>query len=505
MKYKKLKDVNLSKLSKEEIEQFKDDVLISEKEDILKYINYLRWQQYNQADIKYMQKIINFLSYDEINDIEIQNEEILTGDVEDLIINAPAEVEQQIGNLVEIISSNGTKKYQVKCILEDSFEFVMIVEDDEGIFHKFGFIEQENNMYAYELFEETQEYYKQIIEAEIGTRVNVFADIVGENQATKTFTKENILNFNKPFLLTKKTNKGILSQINQGSYTIIKKETLLSNDGTSEDKIQGELSKFKNEIAEKLNINVEDIDKEFDDVVEEDFDIEQKYTKEDFEDDFKFTIPYYFSIETPEQDFYNSLTHTILNLHTENWEYLNDDFIDEVYNMLYIRFNTVEIMEGIWAIENTKLESILRTIVRAGGKIKAIDKNASVFLQRFLKQEKLKNILKISKNFRVVKKIKTKKDVEQFVKDSGTELYLQMNQTLTAILEGTCRLYGDGYIVFDSDYKLIICEVDDEIDLIATSNFAIDNGYKNFYVIEKDKYIHYDAWYKETINTIKND
>jgi hypothetical protein len=55
--------------------------------------------------------------------------------------------------------------------------------------------------------------------------------------------------------------------------------------------------------------------------------------------------------------------------------------------------------------------------------------------------------------------------------------------------------------VFDSDQKLTICQTGDEIDLVSASNYAIDNGYKNFYVVDKDKYTQYDAWFKESIKT----
>ena len=77
----------------------------------------------------------------------------------------------------------------------------------------------------------------------------------------------------------------------------------------------------------------------------------------------------------------------------------------------------------------------------------------------------------------------------------------QIGQTITAVLEGTQRIYGNGYIVFDSDRKLTICQGGDEIDLISASNYAIDNDYTEFYIIANDTYTHYDAWYKETLKT----
>jgi len=521
MKYEKLKSFDLNSIkSQEEADDWKDKVLASDDDDILRYINFLRWQQYNDADIKYMQKIVHFLSYDEIMDIEMENQDILTGDTEDLIINNIVEAEEPITNPINIISPEGVETYSLKAVLDDSFEKVMIASDKDGKLYKFGFIVIQDvkgiEYFAYELYEEPQEYYSQIVDAKVGTRVNVYADIVEENQVLKTYTKIDNFVDELNFILTKKTNQGVLSPIYQGTYSILKKEEVLSSEGISEDRLASQMSKFKNEMAEKLGIKPQDVYdftdnkkynadgtvEDFEPIVDDEEDPTSKYTKEYFEDDFTFSKTYYFSIETPEEDdWYNPLTQTILNFHVDNWEYLNDEYVEEVYFMLSEKFGYCEEMEGIWAIDNTKLESVLRTIVRAGGKVKANDENASMFLQRFLRQEKLERILKVSKNFRVVKKIKTLKDVEEFVKDSGTELYHQIGQTLTAILEGTSRLFGEGHIVFDSDHKLVICEIDDELDLVSASNFAIDNSYKRFYVIEKDKYQQYDAWYKESIKT----
>ena len=72
MTYEKLKAFNLNDIkSQEQADEFKAKVLESNKTDILKYINFLRWQQFNSnVDIKYINRIVSLLSFDEIMDIE---------------------------------------------------------------------------------------------------------------------------------------------------------------------------------------------------------------------------------------------------------------------------------------------------------------------------------------------------------------------------------------------------------------------------------------------------
>jgi len=504
MNYEKLKKFDLLSIkSQEQADEWKNTVLESTEDDVLRYINFLRYQQFHgDITIKYMERIIQFLSYDEMMDIERANTELLSGDVEDLTINAPTELEEEIIKPIKI----GGEVYSVKAELMDDFETVVIVSDGEKLV-KFGFILDKDQFYAYELFEETQEFYEEVVKADINTKVNLYSDVVGENQVTKTFIKQELCEEYPECLLTKKTNKGVMSPLDQGSFTILKKETVLSADGVSEDRMASHMAKLQNEIAAKLGMKPQDFENMTNEEPEETK--EKKYTKADFEDDFKFSQEYCFSIETPDEEelsfTYNSLTETILNFHGTNFDNFSDEYVEEVYQLLTVKFGVNEDSDGSWAVPNTKLERVLRTIVRAGGKVETNDENASMFLQRFIRDEKLETILKTSTNFQVVKKIRTKTDVEQFAKDSGTELYIQINQVLTAILEGASRLYGEGHIVFDSDHKLTICQIDDELDLVGASNYAIDNDYKRFYVIEKDKYTQYDAYYKETLKTKLDD
>lgn len=508
MKYQKLKKFDLNSIkNQEEAIKWKDAVMSSEKEDILKYINFLRWQQFNQSDIKYMNRIVKFLSFDELIDFERENSNIITGDTEDLILLVETPKEEKLANPVYIDG----KEYSVKSVLEDDFESIMIVSDREGKLYKFGFIVltklQGLELYAYELFEESQEYYKQIIDAKVGTKINIYCDIVGEKQITKTFKKSDLLIEEKNFILATKTNKGIMSPVTkEGTYSILKKEEVISADGISEDRIANEISRFQQEIANKLGFKQSDIHIATQSAINTNK--QKEKTAEDFADDFKFSKKYFFSVQSPiENEEYsgvNPLTHSILNFHGENkekneeGEYFNEyEYVHEVYELLDKVFGIIEEMEGVWAIENTKLDRVVRKLIRAGADVEFINETANDFLKRFINKN-VGRILNHVMNLQIVKKIKSKKDVAEFAKDSGTELYVQIGQLMTAVLEGTQRLYGENHMVFGSNHKIIICKFD-KLDLREASEYAIENGYDNFYVIEKDKFQQYDAWYKETL------
>jgi hypothetical protein len=517
MEYKKLKEFRLDSIkSQEEADNWKDEVIKSEKMDIIKYLNFLRWQQYNDTiSFSYVNKIIKFLSYSEIIDFEKEHRNLITGDTEDLVMISEFEEEVVTENPVII----DDKVYSVKSVFSDDFESVMIVSDGEKLY-KFGYIAlstlQGIELYAYELFEEPQDFYEEIIGADFGTKVNLYADIVGENQILKTFKKCDTFLDDMKFKLAKKTNKGIFIQNDSGLLQVLKKETVLSNQGVSEDRMQSQIEKFKSELSSKLGIKKQDVENASH-VTEDMFnyeclDPEEKdcenctnmsscplykkvWSQFDFIDDFKFDKKEYFELSSIFNDRVTfNLTHTFLF-------YMNDkgrlikEYNEKVYNFLEKMFDAVEDEPGIWKIENIKLERLVRKLISANAEVQIGDKNE--FLKRF-KKIKFNKILNPIMKQNIVKVIRTKTDIEKFVKDAGTELYYQINQTMTAILEGTQRLYGENHIVYDSDYKVIICKYD-KLDLYEASCYAIDNNYKNFYVIEKDKFTSYDAWYKETL------
>jgi len=602
MTYEKLKAFDLNDIkSQEQADDFKAQILESDRIDILKYINFLRWQQFSSnTKLNYINRIVNILSFDELIEIESENSDILTGDVEDLVFTVVVETEE-ILNPITI----GENVYSVMAVLEDDFESVMIVKSTEisegEVFdeetaklfittlnklfipmdmnelskwsnkqikenldcvetlikeekdknfvrllvevllktateevaknpvtrtdvkplQKFGFIVTPD-LHAYELYEEPQEFYQKIIDAQVGTKVNVYADIVGENQVTKTFKKVDLVIEDAHFNLCKKTNKGVLTPVNEaGMFSVLKKEELIANEGINVDRLKPEeddsvnimgMGKMKTkDFLESLKGFSRSEDEEDCDYGNEEDDEEDEieYTKEDFADNFKFSKPYQFSFMTPDENESSAdpLTETTLFFHgteLEETDYndvkwcVSDRFVGEVYRLLAECFGICEETDGEWNIPNSKLERVMRKLTNAGGVVHINSTNAGAFLQRFLRDKKLERVLKNKMNIQVVKKITTKKDIDAFAKDAGTELYVQMNQVLTAILEGTKRIYGENHIVFDSDNKVVICQCD-KLDLVDASNYAIDNEYHNFYVIEKDSFQQYDAYYKESI------
>ena len=594
MEYLELKKFNLNFIeTKTEAEEWKKIVLESDFNDTLKYLNFLRWQQYNIEDFEYTKKIIKFLMFSEIKEF-LKTNPIINGEVEDLNLSIQEKV---YTNLINI----DNKQYLVKAILEDDFENIMIVDSiskDENLeeplneelaseyieslkqllipmtmeelntlwtndnikdcieivngllseesdfnlnkalveitinkiredntkvpfkrsdvnsIQKFGFITTPKNL-AYELFEESQEYYNQIIDAKPGTKVNIYCDIVGEHQVSKTFKKLEKLIKNVNFELIKKTSLGIISNTVSGSFNVIKKENVLSNNTTK---------KEKKEIEKEGNINVMGLGK----MNQETFlktikaacksnerTKEKEYVKDDFMDNFKFSEKKYFSIFTPDQDYEcDVLTNTILVFHgnEEDLElgedilkyFVSDKYDNEVYSLLKKVFNIYDEEEGTWIIPNTKLEKVVRKLISVNSEIDIVEDGAGLFLKRFLNDKNFKKNLEPVMNLQIVKTLKTKKDVESFAKDSGTELYVQLGQMTVAVCEGVQRLFGKNHIMFDSDYKMIVCQYDN-LDLYEASCYAIDNEYKSFYVIEDDKYQHYDAYCKETLVHIDNE
>jgi len=514
MRYEELKKFDLNSIkSEDEAIKWKDTVIASDMDDKLKYVNFLRWQQFNQAGFKYMNRIVQFLSFDELIDFEKENSNLITGDTEDLVMLVETPKDEKLANPVYIDG----KEYSVKTVLEDDFESIMIVTDREGKLYKFGFIVlsrlQGLELYAYELYEESQEYYKQVVDAKVGTKINVYCDIVGENQVIKTFKKSDLLIEEKSFVLATKSNKGIMSPVTkEGTFSILKKEEVLASDGISEDRLANQISKYQNEMKEKLGFSQTDIDNATKRSMEEEeccpTTKKKKYTKDDFIDNFKFSKEYNFSVVSPtsSEDYeeINPLTHTVLELNTDTIAedgrpHVSGEYVDEIYALLYTLFGINEYANGIWAIENTKLDRVVRRLVKSGAKVEFVEDNASDFLKRFIRLNK-DRIMSPKMALNIVKTIRTQKDVLEFAKDSGTELYVQIGQVMTSVLEGTQRLYGEGHMVFDSNHKLIICKYEN-LDLYEASEYAIDNGYENFYVIEKDKFQQYDAWFKETLKT----
>lgn len=216
MVYKEMKEIDLMSISsKEEALEIMQKVMESDQNDILKYINYLRYIQFNSDDFKLMKKITIFLFFQEFQEIERENSDIEFGEVEELIFETNEEIYQETDFFI-----NG-ETYNCKAQLYDNYETILIAKkNDEYV--KFGcVVKDEHTKYIYDLENESDEYNNNIIDAEIGTKANLLSVIYSDDILRKTFIKEDInVDFN--FIHVKKTDKGVLSNIVSGTFLTIK-------------------------------------------------------------------------------------------------------------------------------------------------------------------------------------------------------------------------------------------------------------------------------------------
>jgi len=216
MIYKEMKKIDLLSISsKEQALEIMHKILESKKEDILKYINYLRYHQFNSNDFKLIKKITNFLYFQDFQIIESENSNIDFGVNEEIVIENNDEIYLETDFFI-----NG-ETYNCKAQLYDDYETILIAMKEDK-YYKFGCIEKDQHTkYIYDLPEETDEYYKNIIDAKIKTKVNLLSAIYGEKFLRKTFIKEK-MNVDFNFIYVKKTTKGIMSNIVSGTYMILK-------------------------------------------------------------------------------------------------------------------------------------------------------------------------------------------------------------------------------------------------------------------------------------------
>jgi len=262
MTYNELKKFDLMSISnREEFENFKKQILESENDDILKYINFLHYQQYNViSDIKYIKRIVNLLSENEFREIEYNNKN-LTGDVEDLIIEVEETKEEILKNPISIKAPSFQLDGHILSLLKDDFENILIVKIKDEL-KVYGYIQHNSTNYVYELPEKNQEYIQSIINAEVGTKVNIKSHYQDEDVLHKTFDKielEDDMFSDEIFTITRKSPLGILSNVNSGSYTLLKSQTLIS----SETLLKGIIEDMRKELEEKYNVVIEKIQKKY--------------------------------------------------------------------------------------------------------------------------------------------------------------------------------------------------------------------------------------------------
>lgn len=232
MDYIKMKEIDIfsiSSSSKEIEQELIKNILESDINDILKYINYLRYIQLNTDDFKLMRKIVNFLFTKELSDLEREHNDYNYGETEELELISKTE---SIKNEKNIVVVNNIS-YICVAQFKDDFENIFIVKNDANEYKKFGAIKKEDSnlvKYIYELHSEHDDYFKELEKVEIGFKANIISK---ENKinAIKTYIKENIDVDDYKFLNSRKNDKNeIVSNIISGSYLIIKKDNILEYD-----------------------------------------------------------------------------------------------------------------------------------------------------------------------------------------------------------------------------------------------------------------------------------
>lgn len=223
--------------TKTEANVLKDEILNSENN--LNIINYIRYEQYHNddLDIKTFTKINKFLDLDELKKLQFDNQHIDFG-ADQFLKTDETITNEEFNKSINFITKSTTmfgedevNVVKLKCVLKDEFEHILIVEENEKLV-KYGFINHEDTNYAYKLEDEYEEFYKELIDADIDTIVNLNCVIFSENaMVNKTFRKIDIQDFNEEnFVLTKRTKDGVTSLNMSGSFKILKQETFMHYD-----------------------------------------------------------------------------------------------------------------------------------------------------------------------------------------------------------------------------------------------------------------------------------
>lgn len=447
MKYDEMKKIDLKSISnKEDAEKNKNEILNSDENDILKYINYLRYTQFN-GSIDDMKCIVNFLAFKEFKELERNNSKIDFGDVEELYFDTKIVLRPE--NSITIENDN----FVVKAMLVDDYETVFIAKDNEDKFKKFGFILDKDNIYfIYELITnkaETDEFFQNIIDAEIGTKINVLATYVGVDKTLKTFRKVEI-DADYKYVKAEKSSLGVITNVIGGTFITLK---------DPEKMISPQLNIKEEEKPTNSEDDLEKLDEELEVVNDE----EDKIDYDNINEEFKFSDEYHFELIPFQDDLKIALNFngkkSELTYDKNKELFVKSEYEEEVYNFLTAKYNLIEDMEGVWFISNNRIDSIVRGLINAGAIVNINFKETeSDFLTSF--ESVLKKIKDVKIDF--IKSFKTMNEIKAFAKEAGTEQYLQINQVNTAMLEGVKKLYDDTHVIFDSDSKLVICKVNNK-------------------------------------------
>jgi len=250
MNYNEMKEIDLLSFStKEEAKEEINKVVDSDINDVLRYINYLRFKQFNSEDFTLMDKISKFLFFEEIAEIERDYNDVHDfGAIEELEF----ETEVVIADANQIIVENNP--YICVAQFSDNFEQILITRNGPE-YKKFGCIikgDEPGMKYIYELPPESDIYYNTLEKSDIGVKANILSSIISELPTVKTFMKEEINVEDFDFIFSRKTDKGVLSNIISGTFVILKEETLIETTKTFKEQEDERAEQARIEEEERL-------------------------------------------------------------------------------------------------------------------------------------------------------------------------------------------------------------------------------------------------------------
>lgn len=449
--FQELKDFDLESISsKSEADAFKDKILKAEKNDILKFINHMRYIQYHsERGTTFINRIIKFMGYPELKEIEKESD-LVFGETEELYIPVVKVLEESDMNVL----ING-KNYTIKAELMDDFEHLLVLFDAEKL-TLMGYIVKDGVYYVYDVMEHPEEYLQNILNTPVETKISAYTTIVDKHYVSKIFTKIETKPITEELVFTTKTDRGVLSPTVSGTYSILKKENIL----------------FPKELG---SVEIKDKTKEGED-----------FEKEKDEEDVK--------NETPKEFQFSESTHLVLdeggNPLTQFSINLIKGNVYEVEDFFFNKFGYVK-MEDSWILDTKNIETYIRKLINAGATVEINQRTKSNFLQKFLWDKKLDAIVNKKMKLEELHDIQTREDLVTFLKKSECEEFLAYG-TITAILEGVQKLYGENHIIFDSDNRLKIFKMNEFVEQEARY-YAEDNGYYKFYVVNLKDYKEYNT------------
>lgn len=442
-----LKDFDFESISsKVEADAFKDKILKAEKNDILRFINHMRYVQYHcERGTAFINRIIKFMGYPELKEIEKESG-LVFGETEELYIPVVKILEESDMN----VSING-KNYTIRAELMDDFENLLVLFDAEKL-SLMGYIIKDGVYYVYDVMEHPEEYLQNILNTPVGTKISAYTTIVDKHYVSKIFTKIETKPITEKLVFTTKTDRGVLSPIVSGTYSVLKKENIL----------------FPKELG---SVEIKDKTEE-----DEDFEKEDEIVKNETSKEFHFLESTHLVLDEGG----NPLTQFSINLVRGN-NYEVEDFF-------FNKFGYVK-MEDYWILDTKNIETYIRKLINAGATVEINQRTKSNFLQKFLWDKKLDAIVNKKMKLEELHDIQTREDLMSFLEKSECEKFLAYG-TITAILEGVQKLYGENHIVFDSANRLKIFKMNEFVEQEARY-YAEDNGYNKFYVVNLKDYKEY--------------